>query len=49
MEFFLSFKSLKSHKKVTESFSSGHATLSFHMMHKPSETIFSLPVPTEFL
>ena len=34
MEFILSFKSFKSRKKVTDSFSSGHATLGFHMMHK---------------
>ena len=48
MKFFLSFKSFQSHKKVTESFSSGHATLSFHLMHKSPEIIFSLSVSTEF-
>ena len=35
---------IKSRNKVTESFFSGHASLSFHMMHK-----FSLSVSTEFL
>ena len=49
MEFSLSFKSFKSRKKVTDSFFSGHASLSFHMMHKFPRTIFSLSVPTEFL
>ena len=34
LEFFLSFKSFKSHKKVTESFFKGDTLLSFHMMHK---------------
>ena len=48
VEFFLSFKSFKSHKKVTHSFFSGHASLSFHMMHKFPETSFSLSVPIEF-
>ena len=49
MEFFPSFKSFKSRKKVTESFFSGHASLSFQMMHKFPEAMFSLSVPTEFL
>ena len=49
MEFFLSFKSFKSHEKVTESFFSGHTSLSFHMKHKFPGIIFSLSVPTEFL
>ena len=48
LEFFLSFKSFKSRKKVTESFFSGHASLSFHMMHKFPGTTFSLSVPTKF-
>ena len=34
MEFFLSFKSFKNRKKLTESFLSGHTSLSFHMAHK---------------
>ena len=34
MEFFLSFRSFRSHKKVTKSFFSGHALLSFHKMQK---------------
>ena len=49
MEFFLSFRSFKSSKKVTESFFSDHASLSFHIMHKFAGTIFSLSVATEFL
>ena len=49
VEFSLSFKSFKRCKKVAESFLSGHASLSFHMMHKFPGTIFSLSVPTEFL
>ena len=49
MEFSLSFKSFKRRKKVSESFLSGHASLSFHMMHKFPGTIFSLSVPIEFL
>ena len=40
LEFFLSFKSFKSRKKVTESFFSGQASLSFHMMHKFPGTTF---------
>ena len=40
MEFILSFRSFKSHKKVTESFFSGHASLTFYKMHKIPETIF---------
>ena len=48
MEFFLSFRSFKSGKKVTESFFSGHTSLSFHMMQKFQGTIFSLSVPTDF-
>ena len=47
-EFYLSFKSFKSRKKMTKSFSSGHALLSFHMMQKFPGTTFSLPVPTDF-
>ena len=47
-EFYLSFKSFKSRKKVTKSFSSGHALLSFHMMQKFPGTTFSLPVSTDF-
>ena len=46
MEFFLSFRSFESH--MTEFFTSGHASLSFHMMHKFPGTIFSLSVPTDF-
>ena len=34
MEFFLSFRSFKSRKKMTEFFFSGPSSLSFHMMHK---------------
>ena len=49
MEFFLSFKSFKSRKKVTNSFFIGHASLSFHLMHKFSGIMFSLSVPNEFL
>ena len=49
MEFFLSFSCFKSRKKVTEFFFSGHASLSFHMMHRFPGTIFSLSVPTEIL
>ena len=49
MEFFLSFRSCKSRKKMTESLFSGHALLSFHMMHKFPGTMFSLSAPTEFL
>ena len=49
MEFFLSFRSFKSREKVTEFFFSNHALLSFHMMQKFHETIFSLSVSTEFL
>ena len=49
MEFFLSFKSFKSRKKVTNSFFIGHASLSFHLMHKFPGIMFSLSVPTEFL
>ena len=41
MEFFLSFRNFKSRKKVTESFFCGHASLSFHMMHKLPGRIFS--------
>ena len=49
MEFFLSFSSFKSREKVTESFFSNHASLSFHMMRKIPGAIFSLSVSTEFL
>ena len=49
MEFFLVFSSFKNRKKVAEFFFSGHASLSFHMMHKFPGTIFSLSVPNEFL
>ena len=49
IEFFLSFRSCKSRKKMTDSYFSGHALLSFHMMHKFPGTIFSLSAPTEFL
>ena len=49
VELFLSFKSFKRRKKMAESFFSGHASLSFHMMHKFPGTIFFLSVPTEFL
>ena len=49
MEFFLGFRNYKSRKKMTESLFSGHALLSFHMMHKFPGTIFSLSAPTEFL
>ena len=49
MKFFLSFGSFKSRKEMTDSFFSGHASLSFHMMHKFPGAIFSLSVPTEFL
>ena len=42
MDIFLSFKSFKNHEKVSESFFSAQATLSFHMMHKFPGTIFSL-------
>ena len=48
VEFYLSFKSFKSHKKVTKSFFSGHVSLSFHIMQKCPGTTFSLPVPTDF-
>ena len=48
MEFFFSFRSFKSGKKVTESFFNGHTSLGFHMMHKFQGTIFSLSVPTDF-
>ena len=49
VELFLSFKSFKSRKKGSESFFSGHASLSFHMVLKFSGTTFSLSGPTEFL
>ena len=49
MGFFLSFRNFKSRKKVTRFFFSGHASISFHMMHEYPGTIFSLSVPTEFL
>ena len=49
VEFFLSFRSFKSREKVTEAFFSGHASFSFHMMHKFPGTTFSRSVPTEFL
>ena len=42
MEFFLSSRSFKSCEKVTESFFSGYASLSFHMIHKFRGTIFSV-------
>ena len=41
MEFLLSFKSFKNRKKLSESFLSGHASLSFHMMYKFPGTTFS--------
>ena len=50
--FFVSFNSFKSRKKVTESFFIGHASSSFHTMHKFPGTTFSLSVLavlTEFL
>ena len=47
-EFYSSFKSFKSRKKVTKSFFSGHTSLSFHMMQKFPGTTFSLPAPTDF-
>ena len=46
---FLGFKSSKSRKKVPESFFSGNASLSFHMMQKFPGTVFSLSVLTESL
>ena len=49
MEFSFSFESFRSRKKVTESFFSGHASLSFQIMPKFPGTIFFLSVPTEFL
>ena len=42
MDISLSFKSFKNHEKVSESFSRGQATLTFHMMHKFPGTILSL-------
>ena len=47
MELFLSFKSFKSPKKVTESVFIGRASLSFHMMHTFPGKTFSLSVPNE--
>ena len=44
-----SFLSFKSYKKVTESFFSDHALLSFHMLQEFHEIKFSLSFPTEFL
>ena len=49
MEFFLTFSSFKSRKKETEFFFSGHASLSFHMLHRFPGTIFSLSFPSEIL
>ena len=49
MELSLSFKSFKSRKKGSESFFSGHASLSFHMVLTFSGTRFSLSGPTEFI
>ena len=49
MEFFFSINNFKSRKKVTESFFSGHASLTFHVMHRFPGTIFSLSVPTKFI
>ena len=46
---FYSIKTFKKCKKVTKPFFSGHASLSFHVMQKFTETIFFLSVPTEFL
>ena len=40
MEFFLSFKSFKSSKKVIESFFSGHALISFYVTHNFLEQYF---------
>ena len=40
---------VKSRKKMTEPFFSGHASLSFHVMDKFPGTIFFLSVPTECL
>ena len=39
---FFSIKNFKSCKKVTESFSSGHSSLSFHMMQNSWNNIFSI-------
>ena len=44
MEFFLSFRRFKGRKKVTKVFFSGHASLSFYMIHKFPGTIFSFSV-----
>ena len=44
----MSFRTFKSRKKVTESFFSGHGSLSFHMIHKFPGTRFSLSVPLNF-
>ena len=48
MKFFLSFRSFKSREKVTESFFSNHASLSFHMMHKFLEQYFLCQFPLNF-
>ena len=48
MEFLLSFKSFKSHKKVTESFFSGHISLSFHVIHNFLEQHFICQFPLNF-
>ena len=42
VEFFLVLKALRAVKKVTESFFSGHASLSFHMMLTFSRSTFSI-------
>ena len=48
MEFSLSFISFKNRNQVTESFFSGHALLSFHMMHKTSWNNIFCQFPLNF-
>ena len=48
MEFFFSINNCKSRKKVTECFFTGHASLSFHMMHNSLEQCFLCQLPLNF-